>query len=139
MMILKTANIKQTIPKVKITDLKSEQDHHDQLPGLFSPGSKKTSVAHAGGNWRGGRCSTFYIIYFGLWFDKLSRTKTWGNGRGSTVRGGRGGRSYRGHFGESLNQGGHLVMMITIIHVYLFMTMMMMMMMTKKTIMRLLR
>ena len=32
-------------------DLKSEQDHHDQLPWLFPPGSEKTSVADAGGNW----------------------------------------------------------------------------------------
>ena len=31
--------------------LKSKQDHHDQLPGLFPPGSEKTSVADASGNW----------------------------------------------------------------------------------------
>ena len=34
-----------------ISHLKSKQDHHDQLPGLFPPGSEKTSVANAGGNW----------------------------------------------------------------------------------------
>ena len=60
----------------------------------------------------------FNIIYFELLFNKLSKTRTWG-GRGCfTVRRRRGRRRYCGHFGESLNQGGHLVMMIIIIHLY---------------------
>ena len=39
--------------ELKIYYLKSEQDHHDQLPGLFPPRPKKTGVASTGWNWGG--------------------------------------------------------------------------------------
>ena len=55
-MILKTANkeVAEEISENISIYLKSEQDHHDQLPGLFPPGAEKTSVTNAGGNWGDG-------------------------------------------------------------------------------------